>query len=172
MVMMFFDIDSMACFHSSGNLIQKMWCCNSLLMVSHTGVYLMIAQVEYSLLRQGDSNWLLHRVLDDIVDHLLPISRAHRMRLRVFNEVLQQQKASFRQEYVKQVLMIKADLQRLQRRVRPMVSCVRHLVDDPQLETDVKVTPFSYSSPARIITTASCEHSFRQPPPVAITTVI
>lgn len=52
---------------------------------------------------------------------------------------MQHQRANFKPEQVREVLDIKGDLQRLQRRIRPMTTVVRHLIDDPQIGPDVKV---------------------------------
>jgi len=43
------------------------------------------------------------------------------------------------QEHMRLVLGMKSELQRLQRRIRPMTAVVRHLMDDEQIGQDMKV---------------------------------
>jgi Mg2+ and Co2+ transporter CorA len=45
--------------------------------------------VDYSVVRQGNSKQLLYKILDEVAEHLLPITRAYRTKLRLFQELLQ-----------------------------------------------------------------------------------
>lgn len=96
-------------------------------------------KVDYSVLRQGNSKHLLYRILDEAVDYLLPIARAYRTRVRLFQAHLHRNESKFTKEQMRLVLGMKSELQRLQRRIRPMKAVVRHLMDDEQIGHDMKV---------------------------------
>jgi len=114
-----------------------------------------------------------------VVDYLIPIARAYRTRVRVFQAQLHRDESKFKKEQMRlvrvlmsrlgglfvclfvclvrwridmltlsprppscclpQVLGMKSELQRLQRRIRPMTAVVRHLMDDEQIGTEMKV---------------------------------
>ncbi len=52
-------------------------------------------KVDYSVLRQGNSKHLLYRILDEAVDYLLPIARAYRTRVRLFQAHLHRNESKF-----------------------------------------------------------------------------
>ena len=96
-------------------------------------------RVDYSVLRQGNSKHLMYRILDEMVDYLIPIARAYRTRVRLFQAQLHRDESKFKKEQMRLVLGMKSELQRLQRRIRPMTAVVRHLMDDEQIGADMKV---------------------------------
>ena len=96
-------------------------------------------KVDYSVLRQGNSKHLMYRILDEVVDYLIPIARAYRTRVRLFQAQLHRNERKFQKEQMRLVLGMKSELQRLQRRIRPMTAVVRHLMDDEQIGQDMKV---------------------------------
>lgn len=74
-----------------------------------------------------------------MVDYLIPIARAYRARVRLFQAQLHRDESKFKKEQMRLVLGMKSELQRLQRRIRPMTAVVRHLMDDEQIGTEMKV---------------------------------
>lgn len=73
------------------------------------------------------------------MDYLIPIARAYRTRVRLFQAQLHRDESKFKKEQMRLVLGMKSELQRLQRRIRPMTAVVRHLMDDEQIGTEMKV---------------------------------
>jgi Mg2+ and Co2+ transporter CorA len=47
-----------------------------------------VSQVDYSVLRQGCSRQLLYKLLDEVVDNFLPITKAYRTRVRMLHDQL------------------------------------------------------------------------------------
>ena len=74
-----------------------------------------------------------------MVDHLIPIARAYRTRVRLFQAQLHRDESKFKKEQMRLVLGMKSELQRLQRRIRPMTAVVRHLMDDENVRAWVCV---------------------------------
>jgi len=58
-------------------------------------------KVDYSTLRQGNSKHLLYRILDEVVDFLIPIAQAYRTRVRLFQAQLHRNESTFKKVRVR-----------------------------------------------------------------------
>lgn len=93
---------------------------------------------DFSMLRVGNATWLLWRLLDVCVDELMPILSAYRSRLQWFSAYIASRKAAASLDVDKQLLRSKVDLDWLQRKARPLVRVVKHLIREATIESDVK----------------------------------
>eukprot|EP00931_Biecheleriopsis_adriatica_P060934 TRINITY_DN36610_c0_g2_i1.p1 TRINITY_DN36610_c0_g2~~TRINITY_DN36610_c0_g2_i1.p1 ORF type:complete len:717 (-),score=146.00 TRINITY_DN36610_c0_g2_i1:57-2207(-) len=94
-------------------------------------------QRDYSMLRAGNSSWLLWRLLDVTVDELTPILSAYRAQLRWFSGLITSQEAEVSKDVEKRLLRSKVELDWLQRKVRPMIKVIKHLIRDKAIDPDV-----------------------------------
>eukprot|EP00930_Biecheleria_cincta_P073158 TRINITY_DN60482_c0_g1_i1.p1 TRINITY_DN60482_c0_g1~~TRINITY_DN60482_c0_g1_i1.p1 ORF type:complete len:398 (-),score=76.61 TRINITY_DN60482_c0_g1_i1:70-1242(-) len=94
-------------------------------------------QRDYSMLRAGNSSWLLWRLLDVAVDELTPILSAYRAQLRWFSGLITTQEARVSKDVEKRLLRSKVELDWLQRKVRPMIKVIKHLIRDKAIDPDV-----------------------------------
>lgn len=94
-------------------------------------------QREFSVLRAGNAAWLLWRLIDVCVDELTPILAAYRARLQWFAAHIAHQRAKASSDVEKQLLRCKVELDWLQRKVRPMIRVVRHLIHDRTIDPEV-----------------------------------
>lgn len=94
-------------------------------------------QRDYSMLRSGNSSWVLWRLLDVTVDELSPILSAYRAQLRWFSSLITREEARVSKDVEKRLLRSKVELDWLQRKVRPMVKVVKHIIKDKAIDPDV-----------------------------------
>lgn len=93
---------------------------------------------DFSILRAGNSSWLLWRVLDTCIDELKPILAAYRAQLRWFSGHIVQEEAHVSEAVEKRLLLSKVELDWLQRKVRPTVRVLKHLIHDRAIDEDVR----------------------------------
>ncbi|CAJ1342230.1 unnamed protein product [Effrenium voratum] len=94
-------------------------------------------QKDCSMLRSGNSAWLLWRVVDVLVDDMEPILSAFRARLMWFGAHIAKRRAKAENGVEKKLLWTRVELEWVQRKVRPMIRVVRHLIHDKTIEADV-----------------------------------
>jgi len=94
-------------------------------------------QRDYSMLRSGNSSWVLWRLLDVTVDELSPILSAYRAQLRWFSSLITREEARVSKDVEKRLLRSKVELDWLQRKVRPMVKVLKHIIRDKAIDPDV-----------------------------------
>jgi len=90
-----------------------------------------------SELRSGDSAWLLWRLIDVCVDDMMPILNAFRKQLQWYSNHIEKRAARANRNIIKELLRSKADLDNLQREVRPMQRVLKHLIADKDIDTEV-----------------------------------
>ncbi|CAE8584843.1 unnamed protein product, partial [Polarella glacialis] len=94
-------------------------------------------QKDFSILRAGNASWLLWRLMDVCVDELMPILAAYRVHLQWFAAHIAQHRARAASDIEKLMLRTKVELDWLQRKARPMVRVVKHLIHDKTIDPDV-----------------------------------
>lgn len=94
-------------------------------------------QRDFSVLRAGNAAWLLWRLLDVCIDELSPILAAYRARLQWFAGHIAVQRARAGNEVERDLFRMKVELDWLQRKARPMVRVVKHLIRERSIEPDV-----------------------------------
>eukprot|EP00913_Durusdinium_trenchii_P020836 g19575.t1 len=94
-------------------------------------------QRDYSMLRSGNSSWVLWRLLDVTVDELSPILSAYRAQLRWFSSLITREEARVSKDVEKRLLRSKVELDWLQRKVRPMIKVLKHIIRDKAFDPNV-----------------------------------
>ncbi|CAJ1328023.1 unnamed protein product [Effrenium voratum] len=94
-------------------------------------------QRDYSMLRAGNSSWVLWRLLDVTVDELSPILAAYRAQLRLLASLITREESRVSKDVEKQLLRSKVELDWLQRKVRPMIKVLKHLIRDKAIDPNV-----------------------------------
>ena len=91
----------------------------------------------HSIQRHRNSNWLLHAIVDAVVDNLVPISEIYEAQLRRLSTSMLELQHRISQREVKDMIVLKRDLEWLQRQLRPFARVMRHLIDDDNIGTEV-----------------------------------
>ena len=92
---------------------------------------------DYSNLRHGNSNWMLHAMIETTTKMLVPIVAAYDRRLRLFQKELDGPDAvRMRERLSKPIMDVKHDLIWLQKRVKSMKPVLRSLIGEPKLAGD------------------------------------
>lgn len=91
----------------------------------------------HSIQRHRNSNWLMHAIIDAVVDNLVPIGKIYEAQLqRMSNRLFELQHRISKQE-VKEMIVMKRDLEWLQHELRPFARVIRHLIDDRNIGIEV-----------------------------------
>jgi len=91
----------------------------------------------HSIQRHRSSIWLMHAIIDAVVDNLGSISKIYEAQLqRMSIKLLELQHRLSRQE-VKEMIVMRRDLEWLQHELRPFARVIRHLIDDNNIGTEV-----------------------------------
>ena len=96
-----------------------------------------LLQKRHSLQRHGNSDWLLYSILDAIVDNLRPISNIYETKLKVLSTRLLEVGHRLSTREVKEIIVMKRDLEWLQHELRPMLIVLRHLIADKNIGVEV-----------------------------------
>ncbi|CAK8994889.1 unnamed protein product [Durusdinium trenchii] len=94
-------------------------------------------QKDSSMLRSGNAAWLMWRVVDVIVDEMEPILSAFRARLQWFAAHIAKRRSKADNDVEKKLLWTRVELEWVQRKVRPMIRVVRHMIHEKSIEADV-----------------------------------
>jgi len=94
-------------------------------------------QRDYSMLRAGNASWILWRLVDVTIDELSPILSAYRAQLRWFSSLITTQEARVSKDVEKRLLRSKVELDWVQRKVRPILKVLKHLIKDKAIDPDV-----------------------------------
>eukprot|EP00931_Biecheleriopsis_adriatica_P022053 TRINITY_DN14272_c0_g2_i1.p1 TRINITY_DN14272_c0_g2~~TRINITY_DN14272_c0_g2_i1.p1 ORF type:complete len:515 (-),score=78.81 TRINITY_DN14272_c0_g2_i1:68-1417(-) len=94
-------------------------------------------QKDFSALRSGNSSWLMWRLVDVCVDEMNPILNAFRARLQWYAAHIAKRRATANNDVEKKLLWTKVELDWLQRKARPMVRVIKHLIHDKSIDQDV-----------------------------------
>eukprot|EP00931_Biecheleriopsis_adriatica_P022051 TRINITY_DN14272_c0_g1_i1.p1 TRINITY_DN14272_c0_g1~~TRINITY_DN14272_c0_g1_i1.p1 ORF type:complete len:705 (-),score=107.97 TRINITY_DN14272_c0_g1_i1:44-2137(-) len=92
---------------------------------------------DFSALRSGNSSWLMWRLVDVCVDEMKPILNAFRARLQWYAAHIAKRRATANNDVEKKLLWTKVELDWLQRKARPMVRVIKHLIHDKSIDQDV-----------------------------------
>eukprot|EP00977_Amphora_coffeiformis_P017667 scaffold5860_cov223-Amphora_coffeaeformis.AAC.6 len=91
----------------------------------------------HSIQRHRSSSWLMHAIIDAVVDNLGSISKIYEAQLqRMATRLFELQHRLSRQE-VKEMIVMRRDLEWLQHELRPFARVIRHLIDDRNIGTEV-----------------------------------
>lgn len=92
---------------------------------------------DYSNVRHGNSNWMLHAMVETTTKMLVPIVAAYDKRLRLFRDELDGPDAvRMRERLSKPIMDVKHDLIWLQKKVKSMKPVLRSLIGCPKLAGD------------------------------------
>jgi len=92
---------------------------------------------DYSNVRHGNSNWMLHAMVETTTKMLVPIVAAYDRRLRLFRDELDGPDAvRMRERLSKPIMDVKHDLIWLQKKVKSMKPVLRSLIGCPKLAGD------------------------------------
>lgn len=92
---------------------------------------------DYSNIRHGNSNWMLHAMIETTTKMLVPIVAAYDRRLRLFQTELDGPDAvRMRERLSKPIMDVKHDLIWLQKRVKSIKHVLRSLIGEPKLGED------------------------------------
>eukprot|EP00930_Biecheleria_cincta_P070648 TRINITY_DN58282_c0_g1_i1.p1 TRINITY_DN58282_c0_g1~~TRINITY_DN58282_c0_g1_i1.p1 ORF type:complete len:443 (+),score=62.13 TRINITY_DN58282_c0_g1_i1:45-1373(+) len=92
---------------------------------------------DFSVLRSGNASWLLWRLVDLVVDDMAPILSAFRARLQWFAAHIAKYRARAHGDTEKKLMWTRVEMDWLQRKARPMVRLVKHLIHDKSIDEDV-----------------------------------
>jgi Mg2+ and Co2+ transporter CorA len=96
-----------------------------------------LLQEDYSSVRQGNSNWMLHAMIDSVGKMLVPIVAAYDKRLRYYQKELEGPDAiRMRERLSKPIMDVKHDLIWLQKRVKSIKPVLRSIISEPRLQAD------------------------------------
>ena len=91
----------------------------------------------HSIQRHRSSSWLMHAIIDAVVDNLGSISKIYEAQLqRMATRLFELQHRLSRQE-VKEMIVMRRDLEWLQHELRPFARVIRHLIDDRNIGVEV-----------------------------------
>lgn len=91
----------------------------------------------HSIQRHGNSDWLLHAILDAVVDNLKPISSIYEAKIKMLSSRLLELGHRLSTREVKEIIVMKRDLEWLQHEMRPMLIVLRHLIADKNIGVEV-----------------------------------
>jgi hypothetical protein len=91
----------------------------------------------HSIQRHRNSNWLMHAIIDAVVDNLGPIAKIYEAQLQRMGTKLFELQHRLSRHEVKAMIVMKRDLEWLQRELRPLARVLRHLIDDGNIGTEV-----------------------------------
>jgi len=91
----------------------------------------------HSIQRHRNSNWLMHGIIDAVVDNLQPISKVYEAQLQQMSTRLFELQHRLSKREVKQMIVMKRDLEWLQHELRPFARVIRHLIDDKNIGVEV-----------------------------------
>ncbi|CAB9508950.1 transporter [Seminavis robusta] len=91
----------------------------------------------HSIQRHRNSNWLMHAILDAVVDNLVPISKIYEAQLQRMSNRLFELQEKLSKRDVKEMIVMKRDLEWLQHEIRPFARVIRHLIDDRNIGIEV-----------------------------------
>ena len=91
----------------------------------------------HSIQRHRNSNWLMHAIIDAVVDNLVPISKIYEAQLQRLSTRIFELQHRLSREEVKEIIVMKRDLEWLQRELRPFGRVIRHLIDDRNIGIEV-----------------------------------
>lgn len=96
-----------------------------------------LLQKRHSLQRYGNSDWLLYSILDAIVDNLRPISNIYETKLKLLSKRLLEVGHRLSSREVKEIIVMKRDLEWLHHELRPMLIVLRHLIAEKNIGVEV-----------------------------------
>ena len=91
----------------------------------------------HSIQRHRNSNWLMHAIIDAVVDNLVPISKIYEAQLQRMSSRIFELQHRLSREEVKEMIVMKRDLEWLQHELRPFARVMRHLIDDRNIGVEV-----------------------------------
>jgi Mg2+ and Co2+ transporter CorA len=101
------------------------------------GAAFRLLHEDYSSVRHGNSNWMLHTILETITKMIIPIMALYETRLLAFQRDLNGPDAPrMRERLSKPIMDVKHDLISLQQRIKSMLPVLRGLISEPSLRED------------------------------------
>jgi len=94
-------------------------------------------QKDSSIVRSGNAAWLMWRIVDVLVDEMEPILSAFRARLMWFASHIAKRRSKAENDVEKKLLWTRVELEWVQRKVRPMIRVVRHMIHEKSIEANV-----------------------------------
>lgn len=94
-------------------------------------------QKDTSMVRSGNAAWLMWRIVDVLVDEMEPILSAFRARLMWFGAHIAKRRSKSENDVEKKLLWTRVELEWVQRKVRPMIRVVRHMIHEKVIEANV-----------------------------------
>jgi CorA-like Mg2+ transporter protein len=91
----------------------------------------------HNIQRHRNSSWLMHAIIDAVVDHLDPIPQIYEAQLQRLSNRLFEHQHRLSKRDIKVIVLMKRDLEWLHRQLRPFARVIRHLIDDNYIGTEV-----------------------------------
>lgn len=91
----------------------------------------------HSIQRHRNSSWLMHAIIDAVVDNLEPISKIYEAQLQRMSTRLFELQHRLSRNEVKEMIVMKRNLEWLVRELGPFARVLRHLIDDNNIGIEV-----------------------------------
>jgi Mg2+ and Co2+ transporter CorA len=128
-----YDFESDSSVSSGAEVIQKIFEDEKMALTRVKG----LLQKRHSIQRHRNSNWLMHAILDAVVDNLIPISKIYEAQLQRMSTRLFELQHQLSKQEVKEMIVMRRNLEWLQHELRPFARVIRHLIDDKNIGAEV-----------------------------------